>query len=638
MSLQSALRTLLVAALCSSAAAQVFNLPGSTDRFTSATALDAIQAGRMDFSIFTINSRAPNTTPLQTPSGSVSLLDLKAPGKAKREYDKGYQLLLRKDLQGAMQHLETAVAIYPKYVGAHNALGTAYLDNSQNERARDEFQKAIALDDHLANSYLNLGCANLALQKFSGAEDAFRKASELAPMDLEILQALSYAEYVNKDYPAVLATASQVHERKHDGAAIVHYFAAAALVGQNNLTEALQQMELLLEEDPTSESASLFRTIQEGMKQEQARREELKLHPPEPVTFSFNSTGEPTSEEAQRQAREVLQDVKERNQIAEAESAPTGSCDGCPAGPVDPGANSKAGREMSARPLPGLFHASVDEVAILFTATDRGKPVMDLTSEEVALRDAGKPPAAILGFRNESQLPLRLGLVIDTSDSIASRFAFEKAAANKFVQGVVTNQGDLGFVVGVNNSVLMVQDFTPEQSLLTRAVDQLAPGGGTALWDAVWFAADKLSRRSETQAVARILVVISDGRDNSSTVTLKQAIATAMRGEVAVYTVSTRDVIEEQSGSRVGDQALSTLSGPTGGAAFVPGSVHQLTKTLAELEQVIRARYLVSYKPAAFERNGQYRAVELTAQKAGHPLRVYARKGYYAVAAQKSAE
>jgi VWFA-related protein len=129
--------------------------------------------------------------------------------------------------------------------------------------------------------------------------------------------------------------------------------------------------------------------------------------------------------------------------------------------------------------------------------------------------------------------------------------------------------------------------------------------------------------------VARALVVISDGEDNSSSDTLKQAIRSALRGEVAVYTVSTKDVLDEPDKNVVGERALTALAELSGGAAFSPGSIHNLNGSLAALQQVIRSRYLISYKPAFFQRDGKYHAIDLKAEKDGHELRVYARKGYY---------
>ena len=638
-------RALLLAELSFTAgagatAAQVFSAPVSTNKFGTLTALDAIQTVQVDSNIFLIDSHNPHTTPLQTPSGSVSKLDLKSPGKARREYEKGYQLLMKKDLQAAIEHLANATAIYPSFVAAHNALGTAHLNLGHNELARDEFARAVALDDHLANSYLNLGCAQLALQQYPAAEDSLKKASSIAPLDLQLLAALAYGAFMNGDYQAVVATARNVHDRKHEGASMVHYFAAGAWEAQGDLPKAQQEMETLLLEDPKSASVAQFRQILDEIKAEHANRMETKLHPAQTFTLSFATATAPSFEDASRQAQQVLQDTKEKNEIAEAEAEPDALCLDCsadaPAGPAKVSSSSARLNQPGVDFSGPIFRISVDEVAVFFAATDHGKSVPDLSASEIGIRDNGQPPEAILGFRSESQLPLRLGLVVDTSGSVAERFSFEQGAATKFLQTVVADKDDLAFVVGVSNSVLLVQDFTVDQTLMAHAVDQLAPGGGTALWDAVGFAADKLAARPEVQPTARILVVISDGKDNSSSITLKQAIARAQRGEVAVYTVSTREGSHDEPSTLLGDHALRTLSELTGGATFVPGSVGHLSGSLADLQQVIRSRYMVSYKPASFQRDGRYRAIDIKAEKQGHKLKVYARKGYYASGMQSS--
>ena len=131
----SVLSSVALALLSCSAVAQVLTFPHNTSsRFSSAVALDAIQTGQMDFNFFTINGQNAGSTPLQSPSGSVSQWDLKAPRKAQREYQKGYQLLLRTDVQVAVEHLQKAIEIYPKFVAAHNALGSAYLRLGRNEQ------------------------------------------------------------------------------------------------------------------------------------------------------------------------------------------------------------------------------------------------------------------------------------------------------------------------------------------------------------------------------------------------------------------------------------------------------------------------------------------------------------------------
>jgi Ca-activated chloride channel homolog len=631
-------RIVIVLLLGCAACAQIFSVPTSASRFGTAVALDAIETGEMNFTLFTINSQAPNGTLVQSPSASVSQFDLRAPGKARREYERGYQLLQRKDLQAATEHLRKAVALYPKFVAAHNALGTAYLDLHQDEQARDEFSKAVALDDHLPNSCLNLGIAQLALKDYAGAEKSLQKATSIAPLDLQLSTAAAYADFANRDYPAVIATSHEVHERKHAGAALVHFFAAGAWQAQNNLSEAQHEMELLLQEETSPASRAQFEQILDGMKMEQSMQAEAKAHPPQTAVFAFNTAGIPTAAEASQHAKLVLQTLEEKNQIADAEAAPDPSCAECG---TSVGADAAAPTLTShaMRGLPGAtFRASVDEVALFFTATEHGKSVTDLSASNVALQDDRHAPDAILSFRNETQLPLRLGLVIDTSNSVTERLPFEQAAANRFLKEVVTGKDDLAFVVGVNNSVLLVQDFTSDLAQATRGVSQLAAGGGTALWDAVAFTADKLARREENGPVARIVVVISDGQDNSSGVTLKEAIQKAQRGEVAVYTVSTKDDRDGAASSapeaEVGHHALRTLSDLTGGTSLAPGSVKHLSHSLAALQELIRGRYLISYKPASFRRDGRYRTIDLTAQKDGRTLKVFARKGYYAAITQ----
>jgi Ca-activated chloride channel homolog len=627
------------------AAAQLLSLPGPADNFGNRIVVDQIQLTELNTNIFLVNSRNPHLTNVQTPDDSVSRLDLKAPSKAQHEYQQGYLSLMRNHPQDAVDHLTKSLAIYPQFVAAHNALGSAYLNLGQNDLAQGEFTKAVALDDHMPNSYLNLGCADLALKQFPAAEESFRKASSLAPLDVQLQLALAYAEFVNHDYPAVMATAQQVHLRKHDGAAVVHFFAAGACEAQGNLIAAQHEMETLLQEDPKSAYAAKFGQILEQIKAEQAQQAQARLHPPQVVTLVSRAPREPTPEELARRAQILeqqkqfqAQEKKEENQIAEAEAAPDPTCEDChPTIAVASPAASGSGASPDAFVDPSAgkittptIRISVDEVAMFFAAMDHGKPVTNLAASDIVIRDNRQPPVTILGFRNESQLPLRLGLVIDTSASVAGRLSFELAAASRFLQDVVVDKDDLAFVVGVNNAVRLVQDFTADQTLRAHAIDELAPGGGTALWDAVAFAADKLATHPESQPVARILVVISDGQDNSSSVTLKQAIATAQSGEVAVYTVGTSDEMLQDPSVQTGDHALRTLSDLTGGAAFLPGSARHLEASLADLQQVIRGRYLVSYKPASFQRDGRYRSIDIEAEKDGRKLLVIARKGYYA--------
>jgi tetratricopeptide (TPR) repeat protein len=282
-----------------SVAAQVFSAPnGPTNRFGSLATLDSIQTTRIDSNVFLINSQsaAGAATPLRTPSGSVSKLDLKSPGKARREYEKGYQLLMKEDLPAAITHLTKSLAVYPRFVAAHNALGTAYLNKGEKLHAREEFARAVALDDHLPNSCLNLGCAQLALGEYAEAESSLKRATSIAPLDLQLLTALIYAEFVNRDYSAVIATVHRVHDRKHDGAAVAHYFSAAALEPQDDLVGPQQEMETPLAEEPKSASAEQFRKILEQVKAERKEQASGAVKTTKrPIDRSYASLAGPTA-------------------------------------------------------------------------------------------------------------------------------------------------------------------------------------------------------------------------------------------------------------------------------------------------------------------------------------------------------
>jgi len=523
--------------------------------------------------------------------------------------------------------------MYPDFVAAHNALGTSYLALGQNENARDEFTKAVSLDDHLPVSHLNLGVADFALKDYPAAESTVQKAVTIAPLDMQLQTALAYAQLLNHNYTGTIATVRNIHGRKHSDAAIAHYYAAAAWDALNNLNEEQGELRTLLKEDPKSPAAlqvmGILQHVTEDLQKQTVAT--LTLTPgleavPAPIPSgpaALPSTG-----------REFIQKQNEAKQIAEVEAM----CEGCESADVPNDAPASGAVNTTTIGSSGSgfnLHKDVDEVAVFFAATDHGRAVDSLTPADVTIRDKHMTPSSILGFRSEAQLPLRLGLVIDTSNSILSRFSFEQAAAANFIRQVLTGKDDRAFVVGFSNSVLLVQDFTNEDKSLSEAINKLAPAGGTALWDAVAFGAEKLANQHEPEPVAKVLVVISDGEDNSSSMTMKQALETAERGEVTVYAVSTHEqgpstVVLPTYEMFVGDRALKALAERTGGSTFFPGSVRELNHSLADLQEVIRSRYLVSYRPASFKRDGEYRPIEITAAKSGHKLHVYSRKGYRA--------
>jgi Ca-activated chloride channel family protein len=269
----------------------------------------------------------------------------------------------------------------------------------------------------------------------------------------------------------------------------------------------------------------------------------------------------------------------------------------------------------------------VDEVNVLFIATDRhGKFVRNLNQSDFSILDDHKPVQNIVNFRRETDLPIELGLLMDVSGSVQTRFGFEKEAATGFLRHIIRPGYDKAFVVGFNKESHLTQDFTDKVPSLAAGVQRLSDGGGTALYDAIYKACkEKLLREhSSDHPVRKALVVLSDGEDNQSEYTRAQAIEMAQRAEVLIYAISTDD-----SGLILrGDRVLEDLAAATGGRAFFPYKMKDITHSFAAIEDELRSQYAVSYKPTDFDADGRYHSIEITALK--KDLQVRARRGYYA--------
>src|SRR5207248_10436847 len=185
----------------------------------------------------------------------------------------------------------------------------------------------------------------------------------------------------------------------------------------------------------------------------------------------------------------------------------------------------------------------VDEVDVLFIATDRhGKFVRNLNQGDFAILDDHKPPQSIVNFIRHTDLPLELGLLVDTSGSVRSRFDFEQEAAVGFLQHTLRPNFDKAFVMGFSSRSQVMQDFTDNATLLATGVHRVRSGGGTALYDAIYHACrDRLIKGKADHPVRRAIVVVSDGEDNQSDVSRQQAIEMAQRAEVIIYAISTDD-------------------------------------------------------------------------------------------------
>lgn len=270
---------------------------------------------------------------------------------------------------------------------------------------------------------------------------------------------------------------------------------------------------------------------------------------------------------------------------------------------------------------------TVNEVNVVFTVTDKhGRYIKDLQKDEFKVIDDNRPVDQINSFAKETDLPLQVGLLIDASNSVRDRFKFEQESAIEFLNQTIRPRYDTAFVIGFDVTPEVTQDFTDNTEALSKGVRALRPGGGTAMYDALYFACrDKLLKTRNAGPVRRAIILLSDGDDNQSHVTREEAIEMAQRADAIVYTISTNI-----SGMKLkGDKVLERIADATGGRAFFPFQIRDVANAFAEIQDELRSQYALSYKPADFKADGRYRTIEIVASDRKN-LRVRTRRGYFA--------
>jgi len=268
----------------------------------------------------------------------------------------------------------------------------------------------------------------------------------------------------------------------------------------------------------------------------------------------------------------------------------------------------------------------VTRVNMLFTVTDKkGRFVTDLAKDDFLVME-NKKQQAIAEFTAETDLPLRLGILIDTSNSIRDRFKFEQEAAVSFVQSVVHHGHDKAMVVSFDTGMEVVADLIDDTEKLENAIRGLRPGGGTAMYDAIFSACrDHLSKDQPRHKFRRAIVLVSDGDDNQSQVTRDQALEMAQKADVVIYAISTNITHNETEG----DKVLKYLTTETGGQAFFPFKVEDLEQSFENIANELRHQYNIFYRPDPLKTDGMYHTVDLRV-KGRKDLVVRCRKGYYA--------
>ncbi len=268
----------------------------------------------------------------------------------------------------------------------------------------------------------------------------------------------------------------------------------------------------------------------------------------------------------------------------------------------------------------------VNEVNLIFTVTDKhGRYIPNLVQSDFALLDNQRAPQQVTSFHQQINLPLRVGILIDSSSSIHSRFTFEQQSAQEFLLDVLKAKGDRAFVMGFDVVPNITADWSNDLNGLQTGIGRLKPGGGTALYDAVYSAChDKLLTARGTEPFRKAIILLSDGDDDQSRVYLTEAIRECERAETIIYAISTNWTPSRGRG----DKILTQLAEETGGEVFFPPTVNDLNETFMNVATELRSQYALTYTPADFKADGSFRSIYLYCYNRGYQVR--ARKGYFA--------
>jgi VWFA-related protein len=286
-----------------------------------------------------------------------------------------------------------------------------------------------------------------------------------------------------------------------------------------------------------------------------------------------------------------------------------------------------ASRAPSSHELAGAstetFSARVREVSLLFSVSDwRGRFVSNLTPSDIKVLDNGEQPQSLTYFVRQSNLPLKVGLLIDVSGSVGRFFRDQQQAAAIFLQQTL-QPTDSAAVVTFGSESRVVQDFTPNLESLTSAVNRLTVGeSSTAIYDAVSASCARLANDTQQDFARNVLILITDGEENSSHLHLEDAINAALQSDVIVFALNTNP------SQLLTDPMLQRLSKSTGGRVLHAHGARELKSAFSKINEQLRNQYLLAYKPPHWKADDSFHKVRVTAR---FGERIHCRKGYYAI-------
>jgi Ca-activated chloride channel homolog len=267
----------------------------------------------------------------------------------------------------------------------------------------------------------------------------------------------------------------------------------------------------------------------------------------------------------------------------------------------------------------------VDLVNVLFTVADpKGKLVTDLEKHNLKIFEDNKPQT-ITNFTRETELPLTIAILIDTSTSIRDRFKFEQESAIDFIYRTLRPRKDKALLITFDSAIELVQDYTDNPEVLSKAIRQVRPGGGTKMFDAVFLACQE---KLKAESGRKILILISDGDDNLSLETLNGTLEMAQKSDVTIYTISTNSSGFFGITAPKADKVLKRLAEDTGGRAFFPFKAEDLAESFQDISAELRSQYSLAYRSSNPTRDGSFRSIKIETDRKS--LKVKSRKGYYA--------
>jgi Ca-activated chloride channel family protein len=274
-----------------------------------------------------------------------------------------------------------------------------------------------------------------------------------------------------------------------------------------------------------------------------------------------------------------------------------------------------------------VITVDVDLVNIYFTVSNKhGRLIPGLGRDHFAVYEDDNLQL-ITNFSRETDVPLTIAFLIDTSGSVRYKLPFEQNAAVEFLHSLLRPGMDRASVVTFDSSIDLRQDYTGDQQLLEQAVTRTRSGGATRLYDALMFLLNGALAAHDSR---RAIIVLTDGDDNASRSSPIDVVEAAQRNNVAIYIVSVNSVGIPSEHSARSDSILKMCATETGGRAFFPETLKDLYSYFAAISKELRSQYTIAYRSNNLKRDGAYRKVRIEIRNTHYSVR--ARSGYYAPA------